>query len=219
MSRLSFDSAPPRRHAAAALAVAIALAAGVALIASSGGGGKRARPVHTVATTSSTPASDHFAHTPAGAAAAATAWCVTTGRAFFSGGWDSVVSALASADFRARAERLGGAAAALVQRRLAALHTPYVARLWPLGYRVQEYAPAAARVRVWELGLLAASASWHTMDFQSATVSMRWTDGDWKVTAQPPGPDLTPPGEGATAGQVASWVDAVNQLKEYDYVP
>jgi hypothetical protein len=188
----------------------------VALIAASGGGGKRVRPAHTLVTT---PASDHFAHTPAGAAAAATAWCVTTGSTFFSGGWDSAVSALASPGFAARAEHLGGPAAALVQSRLVALHTPYVARLWPLGYRVQEYAPAAARVRVWELGLLAASASWHTIDFQSATVSMRWTDGTWRISAQPPGPDLTPPGQGATTSQVARWVDAVNQLKEYDYVP
>jgi len=216
MSWLPFESGARPRHGAAALAAALALAAGVALIAATRGGGERARPAHTEATTSKR---DHFAHTPAGAAAAATAWCVTTGGTFFSGGWDSAVSALASPGFAARAERLGGPAASVVQRRLAALHTPYLARLWPLGYRVQEYAPAAARVRVWEVGVLAASASWHTIDFQSATVSMRWTDGDWEITAQPPGPDLTPPGQGATASQVASWVDAVNELKEYDYVP
>jgi hypothetical protein len=180
---------------------------------------------HPSSPPSATPASSHpgapsedFSHTPAGAASAAAAWCQTTAEAFVEGGWDSAVNAMATGAFRALAVRYEPAAA-LVHRRLAALHTPFALRLWPLGYAVQQYSRTTARVRVWQLSVLAISAPAADTTFQSSTVALRWADGDWKVTASPPGPDLTPPGKDAAASQVAAWVAAVNRLEGYQYVP
>ena len=212
----SFDSGASPRHAAAVLAATAALAVGVTLIATSGGGGgKRTRPEATAAA----PPSDQFAHTPAGAVAAATAWCQSTGEAFLDGTWDSAVGALATPAFQARADRAVGPAAALVHRRLAAAHVPYAVRLWPLGYAVQRFSPATARVRVWQLLTLGISGRLDQTTFYTTAVSLLWTEGTWKVTATPPGPALPPPGRNATIRQVAAWVTDIDQFKEYQNAP
>lgn len=197
------------RHAAAALAAVIALAVGIALIATSGGGESRvkaARPGNT------------FPHTPAGAVAAATTWLRRTTQAFFTSGWESAVRALGDARTQAVAKRIEPDVA-LLQRRMAAGHTPYLARIWPLRYAVQRYSAISARVRVWQVYALAVASPLDTTGFQTTTVSLGWIDGTWKITGAPAGPDLTPPGQGATASQVAGWITAVDQLRDYTYVP
>jgi hypothetical protein len=210
---MTFDRYTRRGHATAALAAAVALAVGVALIATSGGGGSRPH----AAPRAPSPPAHRFPHTPAGAAATATAWCLTTLEAFFTGGWDSAVSALAAPAFRRQAERLAGASQ-MTRSHIAALHVPFALRIWPLGYAVEQFLPASARVHVWLLSALATTPHDRT-GFESVTVALQWIGGDWKVTAAPAGPDLTPPGQGATANQVASWIRAVGQLSEYTYVP
>jgi len=211
----------PSPHAAAKLVTAFALGCGVALTVS--GGGSPKAPASVASTATPAPphrarASDQFAHTRAGAAAAATAWCQTTTEAFVHGGWDGAVDALTIGAFRALALRYEPAAA-LVHRRLVAAHTPYALRLWPLGYLVQQYSSTLARVRVWQLYVLAiASPAAHT-EFATTTVSLRWADGTWKVTGAPSGADLTPPREHAAPRQVATWVSAVERFRGYEYVP
>jgi hypothetical protein len=196
------------RHAPAVLAATLALAAGVALVATSGGGApRRAR------------AEDRFPHTPAGAVAAATAWCQNTGEAFFAGTWDSAVSALATPSFRALAERDVGPASALTHARLAGAHVAYAERMWPLGYALQQYSPAAVRVRVWQLSVFAIATPRTLTGYDTTDVSLRWTGGDWKVDAATPGPELSPPARGATAAGVASWIDATDDFREYRYAP
>jgi hypothetical protein len=224
MTWLSFDRYASPRHTAAALVAVIALAVGVVLIATTSGGATHAAREHPAPTASPAPAATHtqtndFPHTQAGAVAAATAWCQNTGEAFLEGTWNSAVARLATPAFRARAERQVDPAAALVHRRLAAAHVPYAARLWPLGYAVQQYSPASARVRVWQLLTLGISGPLDQTTFYTTTVSLLWSDGTWKVTATPPGPDLPPPSDNATTHQVAAWVTAVDQFREYRYAP
>jgi len=212
------------RHAAR-LAAAFALGCALALILSSGGASRARAQSANVAAVSTTPstapaptATDRFAHTPAGAAAAATAWCQTTTEAFIDGGWDRAVSTLTTGAFRAHALRYA-AAAALVQRRLAAAHTPHTLRLSPLGYATLQYSPTSARVQVWQLYVLAISGPEADTEFTTATVALQWTDGDWKVTSAPPGPDLAPPAVSASPAQVATWIRSANRLERYAYVP
>lgn len=216
------DTAP--RHTAAALAAAIGLGVAVALIATSGGAGPHAKIARATARATATAAtaprvaSDVFPHSPAGAVAAATAWCQNTGEAFFTGTWDRAAAPLAARSFLSLAERLQPASD-LMQSRLAAAHVPYAVRFWPLGYAVQEYSPATARVRVWQLLVFGSSGPLSQTTFYTTTVSLRWIDGDWKLTDSPPGPDLRPPGQNAGASQVAAWVAAVGHLKAYSYAP
>jgi hypothetical protein len=197
------------RHAPAILVAALALAAGVALIATSGGGATRAARRRA----------DQFPHTRAGAAAAATAWCQTTGIAFFTGTWDRAVSALATPAFAQSATREVGPAAALTHSRLATAKTPYAVRIWPLGYAFQEYSPTSARVRVWQLSVFEITTPREVTGYDTTEVSLRWTGEDWKVDAAPPGPELAPPAPGATATEVASWIDSTDQFREYRYAP
>jgi hypothetical protein len=220
MVRMPFTGDTAPRHTAAALAAAIGLGVGVALIATSGGAGPHAKttPAAAAATTAPRVATYAFPHAPAGAVAAATAWCQNTGEAFFKGTWDSAAAPLAARSFLSRAERLQPASD-LMHSRLAAAHAPYAVRFWPLGYAVQEYSPAAARVRVWQLLVFGSSGPLSQTTFYTTTVSLRWVDGDWKITASPPGPDLRPPGRNAGASQVATWVGAVGQLNAYSYAP
>jgi len=216
----------PRHSSPAAplrLAAAFALGLGLALILTACGA---SRPSAPAATRAPAPARDRardsaratFAHTPAGAAAAATAWCQTTTEAFIAGGWDRAVNALTVNPFRALAERYQPAAA-MVATRLAAAHRPYALRLWPLGYQVQRYSPTAARVRVWQLYVLAIAAPEADTEFATTTVTLTWADGGWKVTAAPSGADLSPPPDDAATSQVAAWVRTVSRLREYEYVP
>jgi hypothetical protein len=207
---MPFDRYAGPRHGAAALAAAVALGVGVALIATSGGAGPRAK----------TPprATNQFPDTPAGAVTAATAWCQNTGEAFFKGTWNQAAEPLAAATFLPLAKRIQPAST-LMQSRLASAHAPFAVRFWPLGYAIQQYSPAAARVRVWQLLVFGGSGPLSQTTFYTTTVSLQWTEGDWKITETPAGPDLRPPGKNASATQVTSWVGAVNELKSYTYAP
>jgi hypothetical protein len=197
----------------------------VALLATSGGGASRTTPratrEHPAAGSSRAPAPAPGGppDTEAGATAAATTWCQTTDAAFFTGTWDSAVSALATPAFAALAERAVGPASALARRRLAAAHVHHAVRVWPLAYRLEQYSPAAARVRVWQLLAFGIQGPLDQTAFFTTTVSLLRTGGTWRVTSAPPGPDLTPPRPGAPARRVATWVTAVDQLKEYRYAP
>jgi hypothetical protein len=214
---MSFDRYVRTRWRTTAVAVtaAIALAVGVALNAtSSGGAASRPRTARVAATTPG----PTFAHTRAGAVAAATTWCQIAGEAFYDGGWFSAVTAMGDQRVLAMAERVKPAAA-FVQSRIRAAHTPFVVRSWVLGYAVQQYSAAAARVRVWQLYALAIAGPLDTTGFQSTTVSLLWIHGTWKITASHPGPDLAPPRHGAGASEIASWISAVNRLNTYTYAP
>lgn len=205
-----------RRRRGAALATAIALVVGAALIATSGGSAG-SRP-GVIARAAATDPAQALPDTPAGAVAAATTWCQVASEAFFNGGWFRAVTALGDERVRAMAERWEPAAA-FAQSRIHAAHTPFLVRAWPLGYAVQQYSAAAARVRVWQVYALAIAGPLDTTGFQTTTVSLVWIRGTWKVTASHPAPDLAPPRDGAAAGEIASWINAVNELSAYTYAP
>jgi hypothetical protein len=194
------------RRTGVALAVAVAV-----LVASCGGGGRRPPERRQ--------ASSRFSHSEPGAVAAATAWCQSTDQAFFTGGWDGAVHALALPAFTALAQREVGPASALARRRLAAVNAPWAVRIWPLEYATEQYSPTAARVRVWQLLAFGIQGPLDQTAFFSTTVSLRWTGATWRIASAPRGPDLTPPAPRAPAAQVATWVTAVDQLKEYRYAP
>lgn len=212
MTWLPFDRyAPSPRRAAALAAATITLGAGVALLATSGPRTHRARPAKPAPRAIGA----SFPHTSAGAVAAATEWCQNTTPALVNGTWEHVASALATPAFRLRVER-GEPASQMVHSRLA---TPYTVRLWPLGYAVERYSPASARVHVWQLFVFEEAGPVRLATYQSTTVALQWVDGTWKVALAPQGPDLTPPGGNASTDQVITWINAVGQFRSYAYAP
>jgi hypothetical protein len=75
---------------------------------------------------------------------------------------------------------------------------------YPLAYHVNNYSPTVTEVSVWAVGViaedgqLAPSQSWQTV-----TVDLEWTNGDWKVTA-----------DGTTPGPVPALVQSPLQTKD-----
>lgn len=74
----------------------------------------------------------------------------------------------------------------------------FISRTIPVGTTVKEYEDATATVSVWYTGLIGLAGpesdvpvrtTWHTWTFE-----LRWSDGDWKITAdsQKPGPAPVP---------------------------
>lgn len=204
------------KYPAVKLAGAFALGCVVALILAAGGSAP-AQPSRTTRP-SPRPVGAHLVNTPAGAATVATAWCQLTAEAFVAGSWSSAVDALATGPFRTLALRYQPVAA-LVHQRLVEARAPYALRVWPLGYAVARYSATFARVRVWQLYVLATSGPEAVTEFTTTTVSLQWAGQGWKVTGAPAGADLAPPDGRATPNQVATWVRAANEFEGYRHVP
>ena len=88
----------------------------------------------------------------------------------------------------------------------------------PLGYRVTAFTPEEARIETWAFGLVATDTVAPVMTFQTATSTMRWQDGDWKLAASDTQPGPTPRVSGATTTG-RSFVGGAGRLRELRYAP
>ena len=205
-------------RALAMLGAAVALAVGIALIATSGGRATRRTTPPTRGARAPAPSPrDAFAHTPAGAVAAATNWYLRAGQALMNGTLGETADALATP-----AERSldWGAWSTYAHVRLTMPGAgPYAVRQWPLGYRVVQYSPFTARVLMWALYVFETRLPGRETGYETNTITVRWLDATWKFAVMHAGPTLTPPGPDASAGEIAAWIGAVEQLKGYSYEP
>jgi len=167
------------------------------------------------------PGPQAFPDTVDGAVEAATAWVPRALQAYAAGNGRRFVDAMATGRVRTLLARALGETSPLVH---AGLTTPgassYAARVWPLGYRIEQYAPSLARVRVWQLGELETDQPGQTVNyFENDTVTVRWVAGMWKFAGKQAHASLTPPPLGAAAAAVDAWVNGVRQFRSYRYVP
>lgn len=95
-----------------------------------------------------------------------------------------------------------------------------IARTIPTGSHLSSYAAGGATVDVWAVSLLGtrtlakATASWST-----TTITLTWSDGDWKLTrlVSHPGPVPTPGSD--VPSRYDDLLSALADLDGYSYVP
>ncbi|MET8689889.1 hypothetical protein ABZV77_37370 [Streptomyces sp. NPDC004732] len=92
----------------------------------------------------------------------------------------------------------------------------FVSRTVPVGTKVLKYSNDEAEISVWYMGLLGMSGQRSTnpvsSTWQTWTFTLRWADGDWKITAdsQKSGPTPVPGDERASASD-----DISKAIEEY----
>jgi hypothetical protein len=89
----------------------------------------------------------------------------------------------------------------------------------PVGYRVVRYSDQEAVIETWAFGLVANTTGLGPqMTFQTATSTLRFEDGDWKLAASTSRPGPTP----RVTGDVSAprdFVDAIGPLKGLRFAP
>ena len=111
------------------------------------------------------------------------------------------LAAISAAAAREGLGRAYAAAATQLRQQLGVGTVPepvVVVRAAPVGYRVAAYAPGAATVSIWRVGVVGSGAtvkpqqSWRT-----ETVALVWEGGTWKIDSLRSAPGPTPPLAGA----------------------
>lgn len=89
----------------------------------------------------------------------------------------------------------------------------------PLGYRVVRFSAREAVIETWAFGLVANTRGLGPqMTFQTATSTLRWQGGDWKLAASNSRPGPTPAVDADTTGP-SDFVDGIGRLKGLRYAP
>jgi hypothetical protein len=141
----------------------------------------------------------------------------------------AAIDTLAAPEARARLQKTFDQAVASLRAGLgvsgaAADRAQVLLRATPVGWRVEQYSNASAKVAIWvtsvggslggDSGTVPVREGWGT-----TTVTLRWVGGDWKqvqsTTADGPVPiaDVAPP---TAAGELVS---KANEFKEFTYAP
>jgi len=163
-----------------------------------------------------------FAHTEPGAVAAASNYLTVLARSLVPEArwsWAQVIRALTLPPLSARA--IGaGAESAQVAARLASAGASLYVGSWLLGYRVWSYSPTQAMVTVWSMGVMTSSIGVVAPAYSTTTCTLRWADGDWKISDAQVSPGPTPPSSpDANGAQVAAFTAAAGQFSSYHDVP
>lgn len=89
----------------------------------------------------------------------------------------------------------------------------------PLGFRVVRFSRDEAVIDTWAFGVVAADPGLDPqMTFQTATSTLVWRDGDWKLSASRTRPGPTPRVSGPRVSGRA-FVDGAGRLRELRYAP
>lgn len=163
-----------------------------------------------------------FAHTEPGAVAAAGNYLTVLSRSLVPEApwsWAQVIRALTLPPLSARA--IGaGAESAQVAARLASAGASLYVGSWLLGYRARSYSPTQAMVTVWSMGVMTSSVGVVAPDYSTTTCTLRWADGDWKISDAHVSPGPTPPSSpDANAATVAAFTAAARQFSPYHDAP
>lgn len=163
-----------------------------------------------------------FAHSPTGAAEAATTYL----------GLLAETAAVDSPDTRARVNAMTtGSLRAELQQGLPVLASALRARLesgtapaafdgWPLGYRVTSFTATRATVSVWHLDLAASSTlGLVTTDYATTMYEVRWLAGTWRIDGARNVVGPTPPSPNAPSPVVDRFAMAVRAFSGYRYDP
>ena len=94
----------------------------------------------------------------------------------------------------------------------------FVYETYPIGWRVQSYSDEEAVVDVWNTGLfIAPGREAFTSPWNTATYTLQWTDGDWRIAGLTTTDGPTPPtGQVPTTGLIG---EEINGFHRYRYLP
>lgn len=163
-----------------------------------------------------------FARSERGAVAAAGNYLTVLSRAAAPGAswsWAQAIHALTVAPLSARAVA-GSAQSAQVAARLAAAGSSLYLGSWLLGYRVWSYSPDRSRVAVWNVGVMTSTIGVVPPTYSTTTCTLRWIDGDWKISDARVNPGPTPPSSASiTQAQATTFTAAAGQFHSYRDVP
>jgi hypothetical protein len=111
------------------------------------------------------------------------------------------LAAISAADAREGLARAYAAAATQLRQQLGIGTVPepvVVVRAAPVGYRVAGYAPDAATVSIWRVGVVSSGATVEPQQsWRTETVALVWEGGTWKIASLRSAPGPTPPLAGA----------------------
>jgi len=163
-----------------------------------------------------------FSRSPAGAVAAAGNYLTVLARSLVPKApwsWAQAIRALTLPPLSPRA--IGaGAQSAQVAARLASAGASLYVGSWLLGYRASSYSPTGASVAVWSMGVMTSSVGVVAPAYSTTTCTLRWAEGDWKISDAQVSPGPTPPSSpDVSAARVAAFTAAAGQFSSYHDVP
>jgi hypothetical protein len=168
-----------------------------------------------------------WAHSPAGAVAAATNYTVALGGTlvFDPVARDKAIAALAAPEAIASLQRTWRDAADMTRKALrlpagAAAASQAVVVTAPLGHRVERYDKGKARIAIWTTGLAGSPTVAVTQGYGVTVVDLEWVKDDWKqvkVSSRPAPTPLAPGDE--VPSKTAAFLQQIQDFKEYDYAP
>lgn len=132
-----------------------------------------------------------------------------------SGDWSTLVNALAIEPLRSQALAARPAERLFARARAAG---PWFARGWRLGYRIDAYAPSAARVGVWTFGIAVGQIP-TVSDWSTTTMQLRFTAGGWKIASSHVSPGPTPPPASAPQQAKNAFVSAAARFTAFHDAP
>jgi len=107
---------------------------------------------------------------------------------------------------------------ATIARRIAQSGTSF-ARGWRLGYRLDSYDPASARVSVWSMGTVQSRLEVLAPDFSTTLCTLRWDGQRWRVVAARVTQGPTPPLDGSDPVAVRRFVRAASAFQSFPDAP
>lgn len=163
-----------------------------------------------------------FAHSPSGAAEAATTYLSLFAEM---AAVDSInarvgLSAMTTGSLRAELDQDLPALVRALRARLATTEAPAAFDGWPLGYRVTSFSATRATVSVWHLDLAASSTlGLMTTDYATTRYGLRWLAGTWRIDRASDVSGPTPPPSNASLPAVDRFATAVRGFSGYRYAP
>ena len=188
-------------------------------------------PAATVTVTEATPApraakatdrAAGFARTRDGAVSAAAAYVgLLDGRVLLDpAALSRRLAEIASSEARDGLVRAYVAAAEQARKQLGVGTAPepvVILRASPVGYRVDRFAPTAATVSIWRVGIVGSGATAEPQQsWRTETVSLVWQDNAWKVAALRSEPGPTPPlPSSAARSEAAELFRSIPEFEEF----
>ncbi len=167
-----------------------------------------------------------WAHSEAGAVQAATHYQLVIGAPLMFDPIKRQAAIHAMADPAAEEELQGGhgRAASLVEQGLGlapggAATASTAVRNLAAGYRVTSYSDEEASIDIWTIGIGGLGAVEPMVGFGTATVHVRWTEGDWRLVSTRSVPGPVPASMNQPVTPAAEFISAVATFKEYPHAP
>lgn len=96
---------------------------------------------------------------------------------------------------------------------------PAFVRGWRLGYSVESYSPALARVAIWAMGIVQSAREVLAPQYSTTMCTLRWVDGGWRVAAARTVAGPTPRLDGSDPAAVAAFARSADRFHAFGDSP